>query len=103
MKRLLSLIVLAIILSSTLTFAAEKSAPPKDRGREIIKFNMGVVELGFQHWKHQKGVHNDCSSCHKNKIGVIEGWGKDVAHNICIPCHDLENKGPVLCHECHNK
>ena len=106
MKRLLSLIValtFALTLSSTITIAAEKKDAPKDRGREFINLKMGVVELRFQHWKHQTNVHNDCFNCHKTKIGVIDGWSKDVAHKICIPCHDLENKGPVQCHECHKK
>jgi len=104
MKRLLTLIVtlaFTLILSTTLTFAADKKDTPKDRGREIINLKMGVMELRFQHWKHQTNVHNDCFNCHKTRIGVIDGWNKDVAHKVCIPCHDLENKGPVQCHECH--
>lgn len=106
MKRSLFAIVtlaFAMILTSNLTFAVEKKDPPKDRGREIIMLKMGVMELRFQHWKHQTNVHNDCFNCHKTKIGVIDGWSKDVAHKVCIPCHDLENKGPVQCHECHKK
>jgi hypothetical protein len=91
---------LFIVSGSFTTVLAEQ---PKDRGREIINLKMGVMELRFQHWKHQTDVHNDCFNCHKTKIGVIDGWNKDVAHKVCIPCHDLENKGPVQCHECHKK
>jgi len=106
MKRLMSLvitIIFTLILSSSISFAAEKSDPSKDRGPEFINLKMGVMELKFQHWKHQTSLHNDCFNCHKTKIGVIDGWSKDVAHKVCIPCHDLENKGPVLCQECHKK
>ena len=35
--------------------------------------------------------------------GKIAGWGKESAHTICIPCHDLDDKGPVECHQCHKK
>ena len=101
MKMCMLLMTGILIVSGYLTSAMADT--PKDRGREIINLKMGVMELRFQHWKHQNDVHNDCFNCHKTKIGVIDGWSKDVAHKICIPCHDLENKGPVQCHECHKK
>jgi predicted CXXCH cytochrome family protein len=88
-----------VVLSGYVTVALADA--PKDLGRDVIVLKMGVMELRFQHWKHQARTKGDCFSCHKTRIGVIDGWGKDTAHKICIPCHDLENKGPVQCHECH--
>ena len=90
-----------LILSSTLIFAAEKNNPPKDRGPDIINLKMGVMVLPFQHWKHQSTGNFECFNCHKAKIGKIDGWSEAFAHKTCIPCHELENKGPVQCHECH--
>ena len=84
-------------------FTSVGAEPPKDRGRELINLKMGNMDLQFQHWKHQTSVHNECFNCHKTKIGVIDGWSTDVAHKVCIPCHDLESKGPVQCQECHKK
>jgi hypothetical protein len=101
MKKLMVVIVGLFIVSGS--FSAVLADQPKDPGREIINLKMGVVDLRFQHWKHQSNVHNACFNCHKTKIGVIDGWDKEVAHKICIPCHDLESKGPVQCHECHVK
>ena len=101
MKKTIVLIAGLFITSGCLTPVL--ADPPKDRGREIIKLKMGDMELRFQHWKHQSNVHNECYNCHKTRIGVIDGWSKEVAHKVCIPCHDLENKGPVQCHECHGK
>ncbi len=106
MNKLLATIVnliFAVLLVASLSCAAEKKEAPKDRGREMINLKMGTMVLPFNHWKHQSDLSNDCFNCHKTKIGVIDGWSKDVAHKVCIPCHDLENKGPVQCHECHRK
>jgi predicted CXXCH cytochrome family protein len=76
---------------------------PKDRGPEVINLKMKGMVMPFKHWKHQKEAKSDCRDCHSRKIGKIEGWGEDTAHKVCIPCHDLEEKGPVLCHQCHDK
>jgi hypothetical protein len=96
------LLVSALLLFSGFGMSAMADVP-KDRGPEIINLKMGTMELRFPHWKHQTAVVNDCFNCHKTKLGVIDGWSKEVAHKICIPCHDLENKGPVTCKECHKK
>jgi hypothetical protein len=96
-----------LLMISVLSFPAVSSNvfadAPKDLGPEVINLKMGTMNLPFQHWKHQTSLHKECYNCHKTKIGQIDGWGKEVAHKICIPCHDLENKGPVLCQECHKK
>ena len=91
------------ILSITTVASAALTETPKDKGREVIKLKMGDMELPFQHWKHQKNANNECFHCHNTSIGKIDGWGKDTAHRICIPCHELEDKGPVTCRECHPK
>jgi predicted CXXCH cytochrome family protein len=101
MKKCLVLASSIFILSGYALSAM--AATPKNRGPEFINLKMGTMELRFQHWKHQTSLQQDCFNCHKTKIGVIDGWSKEAAHKICIPCHDLENKGPVQCHECHKK
>lgn len=55
----------------------------------------------FQHWKHQVSPGVECVNCHKPGSGKIENWGKDAAHELCIACHDLNEKGPVECKQCH--
>jgi hypothetical protein len=102
MKRLLLLFVPVLIAVAGVSTVVGADAP-KDRGRELIELKMGHLVLPFKHWKHQKDVNNECYHCHSKKIGQIEGWGKDTAHGICIPCHDLDGKGPVECHQCHMK
>lgn len=76
---------------------------PKNLGPEVINLKMGVMIAPFQHRKHQKSLNNECWHCHKTSNGVIDGWGKETAHTLCIPCHDLEEKGPIECHQCHKK
>ena len=100
MKRI---IILVMAVQSLLSIPVCIHAAEPDKGPEIINLKMGNMDLQFRHWKHQASVRNDCFSCHKTKIGQIDNWGETSAHKICIPCHDLENKGPVLCRECHSK
>jgi hypothetical protein len=101
MERLIPLLAgLLVTFGIAATVLAE---PPRDPGPEVINLKMGVMVLPFTHAKHARNLNNDCLHCHTRKIGKIEGWGKDTAHKICIPCHDLEDKGPVECHQCHKK
>jgi predicted CXXCH cytochrome family protein len=100
MHRYLAMVLLLAFLGATSTVLAEAL---KNRGPEVINFKMGVLQLPFQHWKHQKLAKGDCLHCHDRNGEKIKDWGKETAHTICIPCHDLDSKGPVLCHECHNK
>ncbi|KAA0888033.1 cytochrome c3 family protein [Oryzomonas rubra] len=72
-------------------------------GPEVINLKMGVMVLPFQHRKHQKDLNNECFHCHTRESGKIDNWGKDTAHKICISCHDLYDKGPVECQQCHKK
>jgi predicted CXXCH cytochrome family protein len=101
MKNLVLLIAVLAVTGAAATFADDK---PKDRGPEVITFKMGVMLLPFRHWGHQKQLNDECYHCHgKNTSGKIPGWGKESAHTICIPCHDLDDKGPIECHQCHKK
>jgi hypothetical protein len=77
---------------------------PKNVGPEIINLKMGVMVLPFSHRKHQTFLNSECFHCHPKKTGgKIESWNKETAHQICISCHDLEEKGPVECKQCHKK
>lgn len=93
-------VLVSMIGVSSIGFAAA----PKDPGPEIINLKMGVMVLPFSHRHHQKELNQECFHCHPKKSGgKIENWSKDTAHKICISCHDLEEKGPVECKQCHTK
>jgi predicted CXXCH cytochrome family protein len=94
-------LLLGISGLSTLAQSATFEIP----GPKEIVFQKGTSRKPFQHWKHQKWAHNDCQKCHDygSAEGKITGWGKDVAHELCISCHVQDGKGPVRCIECHDK
>ncbi|WP_243374173.1 cytochrome c3 family protein [Geotalea sp. SG265] len=101
MKKALLLILVVCISGLSVTVLA---ATPKNVGPEIINLKMGVMILPFSHRKHQKELNGECFHCHpKASAGKIDNWGKETAHKICISCHDLEEKGPVECKQCHKK
>lgn len=102
MKRYALLLAIMLQAASGL-FTAALADTPKNIGPEVINLKMGVMILPFQHRKHQINQNNECFHCHKADKWRIEGWGKEVAHQICISCHDLNEKGPVECHQCHKK
>jgi hypothetical protein len=97
------LVVLALAMTITAAFSTAFAQTPKGAGSEVIKLKMGDMELPFQHWKHQQQLKGECFHCHGGLNGKIEGWGKETAHKICIACHELEEKGPVTCRQCHSK
>jgi predicted CXXCH cytochrome family protein len=99
-KKLTAIIVLFLVstLSSSL-FAAQ----PQNTGPDMIKLKMGKKTLDFTHRKHQKLTNNQCWECHDKNNGKIPKWGEPTAHKLCIPCHDLNEKGPINCKECHKK
>ena len=74
---------------------------PTNTGPELIILNMGDRELPFKHRNHQEIVNNECQQCHASKIGKIDDWNKGTAHMLCITCHELKDKGPTECRECH--
>lgn len=100
MKRVLSIFLVLCVAGLSAAFAET----PKNPGPEVINMKMGVMILPFSHRKHQKDLNNECFHCHPKKTGgKIDNWGKETAHQICISCHDLEEKGPVECKQCHKK
>ncbi|MDD2365767.1 MAG: cytochrome c3 family protein [Desulfuromonadaceae bacterium] len=84
-------IFLSIIILSSAAYAGS--------GSEFI--SMKTVSDPFSHWKHQKMNKSECDNCHEAEGGKIAGWGKEAAHTLCIPCHDMNEKGPVECKQCH--
>jgi hypothetical protein len=71
---------------------------------DVITFPAKMGDVQFNHKKHQEVLKN-CKDCHTKKPGKIEGFGKDVAHKLCIDCHKTKSngKGPVSCKACHKK
>ena len=100
MKRAMTMIFLVALTS----MAAAVFAAGTNPGPEVIRLKMGDLVLPFKHWKHQKQLDSECFYCHATTgaVGKIEDWSKDTAHTICISCHELNNKGPVKCKECHD-
>lgn len=101
MKRIIVPMIAVLSLYGMASAVPAAGAP--DPGPEVINLKMGVMSLSFQHKKHQKDLNNECFHCHAHENGKIDNWGKDTAHNLCISCHDLYDKGPVECHQCHTK
>lgn len=91
----------AAVLCSIVAYSPAFADSIKGVGPEVIDMKMGEVQLKFLHWKHQASNNNECINCHKSEGGKIEGWGKEAAHTLCIPCHDMNEKGPVECKQCH--
>ena len=94
-----SLALFAALLFATTPMAAQ----PQNNGPKIIKLKMGTKTVDFTHHKHQQAVNNQCWECHDKKNGKIDNWSEASAHRLCIPCHDLYEKGPINCKGCHRK
>jgi predicted CXXCH cytochrome family protein len=91
--------IFSLLIFSSSSFAAA----PENSGPKIIKLKMGKNILDFTHHKHQQLTKNQCWECHDKQIGKIANWGESTAHKLCIPCHDLNEKGPINCKGCHPK
>ncbi|HEY6873164.1 MAG TPA: cytochrome c3 family protein [Geobacteraceae bacterium] len=99
MKPAIWFIVVLLLLGVSSTILADDQSA---KGPEVIKFQMGDRTLPFKHWLHQKKIKgNNCLICHPDKIGKIPDLGKDKAHALCLPCHEVMNKGPAACKFCH--
>jgi hypothetical protein len=99
--RLTTSLFTSILMIIGLPLALLAAETPQNVGPEIIKLKMGEKTLSFQHRKHQLSNNNECFHCHKPQEWKIKKWDKEVAHQICIACHDLNDKGPVECKGCH--
>jgi predicted CXXCH cytochrome family protein len=97
---LLILLSGAVILFPLVNVSADTTL---NRGPKTITLKTGANGLKFNHHKHQKIARNECWDCHDKSNNKIKNWGKAYAHKICIPCHELDAKGPVKCKECHKK
>lgn len=103
MKMIKQIVLMSVLLSTAAGSSAVLAKTPENLGAAVINLRMGDKTLPFTHRKHQKDLNNECFHCHNTKIGKIDGWGKDTAHDICIACHELEEKGPITCRQCHLK
>jgi len=99
--KLTFLLLPLLLLTAGMPSVVFSSEVPENIGPDIIKMKMGDKTLSFKHWKHQKINNNECFHCHKPQEWKIIKWDKEVAHEVCIACHDLNDKGPVECKECH--
>lgn len=99
--KLLNIISVALITTALIPSETMAAETPQNLGPDIIKFKMGDLYLKFEHLQHQKWCNNECFHCHKNNEWKIVNWDRDMAHQICIFCHDQKKKGPVECSECH--
>jgi predicted CXXCH cytochrome family protein len=42
-----------------------------------------------------------CSECHEQQSSGDAPLLREAFHTRCIGCHQAENKGPIMCGECH--
>ena len=101
MKRIFSPLALLVLIIG-MSIAVTAAEIPPNVGPEIIKIKMGEHSLDFKHRMHQKLNNSECFHCHKPQEWKIKKWDKEVAHEICIACHDLNDRGPVECKGCHS-
>jgi predicted CXXCH cytochrome family protein len=88
-----------IIAAGALIFFCAGTAMAAD----VMTFPAKMGDVTFNHKMHQEMLKNNCKACHTKAPGKIEGFGKDVAHKLCISCHKAKGKGPVSCKACHKK
>jgi hypothetical protein len=98
-----ALVFVLVFGFSSMSFSAQEEKVA-NAGPEIVTLKMGEKVFELKHWQHQKSAKKGgCTNCHRGEIGKIEGWNQEFAHMVCIPCHDLNDKGPVNCKDCHKK
>ncbi len=92
MKKIIAAFVL-VLFSAGFAMAAD-----------VMTFPAKLGDVKFNHKQHQQML-KDCKTCHKGKPGKMEGFGKDMAHKLCIDCHKTKSngKGPTACKGCHKK
>lgn len=94
-----------VLVMSLLAFSIINTSPEsraqQNPGPETMTLKNGTTPLKFTHRKHQQLQNSECFHCHAPTGWKIDNWGKEVAHSMCISCHDLNDKGPVKCEECH--
>lgn len=95
------LLATSLVILIGLPFHTLAADAPENIGPEVITLKMGANPLIFQHRKHQSYNNSECFHCHKPQEWKIKKWDKEVAHEVCIACHDINDKGPVECKGCH--
>ena len=94
MKRIIA-ITAAVLFCTGLALAEE----PK----KTMELPAKSGNVTFEHQKHID-MKQTCTPCHATEAGgKIEGFGKEMAHDICKGCHVKGNAGPTKCAECHHK
>ncbi len=99
--RLTTVLLATFVVIIGLPLSILATETPENLGPETIELKMGNYTLNFQHRKHQILNNNECFHCHKPQEWKIKKWDKEVAHQVCIACHDLNDRGPVECKGCH--
>lgn len=102
MKKCMLALLLTLIFAGNVT--ADGGQTVEKNGPEFIAFK-AADNIQLKHWKHQKSMKSGaCNNCHRGAaVGKIDDWGKEFAHLVCIGCHDLSDKGPTKCKECHKE
>jgi predicted CXXCH cytochrome family protein len=91
-----SIILLLVSLTAAPAFGGERQV--------VIEFAASKGTVVFNHTKHVKLAAGACTACHKGKPGQIDGFKKELAHTLCIGCHEPSEgnlEGPVSCPGCH--
>lgn len=90
-----------IVIAAIFLFFAHGALADEVKKTIVLPAKSGDVT--FEHQMHIK-LKNSCAPCHtSDKGGKIEGFGKEMAHDVCKGCHVKGNAGPTKCSECHHK
>ena len=90
------------ILTLVLLMGAATLAHADDVNHEQLIFPAANGQVVFMHTDHQV-AEKACRVCHPTeKPGKIPGFGKELAHKLCVDCHQVKG-GPTDCNTCHEK
>jgi len=92
--KLFAMLAVVGIMSAGVVFAEEPA--------KVMVLPAKPGDVKFEHEKHMQ-MKNLCTPCHAtDKGGKIEGFGKDMAHQVCKGCHSDQKAGPTVCKGCHH-
>jgi len=90
-----------IVIAAVVLFGAGGAMADEAQKTMVLPSKTGNVT--FEHQKHIE-LKNSCAPCHASEQGgKIEGFGKEMAHDVCKGCHVQSKAGPTKCSECHHK
>jgi hypothetical protein len=83
--------------------------PPAVFVHDLHNRNAGISDCTFCHHYYEDGKlvknmsseNQRCAGCHGLKASGNTPSLREAFHTRCIGCHKKENKGPVMCGECH--